>query len=72
MIMVRTRELGQWTEGIERQRARQEAEERRKNGKHCQIYHIVPSRIILVICTHASLYTIFVWLPACVDTHVHI
>ena len=30
---------------------------------YCQIYHIVPSRIILVTCTYALLYTIYVWLP---------
>ena len=41
-------------------------EERRKNGKYCQIYHIVPSRIIHVICTTALLCTIYVWLPLCV------
>ena len=32
---------------------------------HCQIYHIVPSRVIHVICTDALLYTIYVWLPLC-------
>ena len=32
-------------------------EERIKNGKYCQIYHIIPSHIILVICNNALLYT---------------
>ena len=31
----------------------------------CQIYHIVPSRIIHIIRTHALLKTIYVWLPLC-------
>ena len=44
------RTMDRWDRETERK-----TEERRKNGKYCQIYHIVPSHIIHVIYADALL-----------------